>query len=159
MNGTLQEVVSAFLAANAGLIARGYTGKIGGDILTIKVSVGLNGKNNQYAQRLQGMAEGLNRIFSQLAKNQGRKNQAITTELAKQVNREADNLIRKIEEEMAELGYLNDIFIFHESDKLYSTMVTNRAVGGHDSAIFHGRNLSMLSYINEMYSMNGLGGL
>lgn len=159
MNGTLQEVVSAFLAANAGLIARGYTGKIGGDILTIKVSVGLNGKNNQYAQRLQGMAEGLDRIFSQLAKNQGRKNQAITTELAKQVNREADNLIRKIEEEMAELGYLNDIFIFHESDKLYSTMVTNRAVGGHDSAIFHGRNLSMLSYINEMYSMNGLGGL
>lgn len=159
MNGNLQEIINTIIATNVGEIARGYKGNIGGDILTIKIGVNINDPESLYSQRLHGISEGMDRILSQLAKNQGKKNQAITTELIKQINREANNLIKHLETEMISLGYIDDIFIFHESDKLYSTMVTNRAVGGRKEAIFHGRNLSMLSYINEMYAMNGLGGL
>ena len=49
-----------------------------------------------------------------------------------------------------------DIFIYHESLKLYKTMESNEAGGSNK---FHGRDLEILAYIDELYSMAGFQAL
>lgn len=63
--------------------------------------------------------------------------------------------VEKAEEEINKLlkkldTQVNDLFIYHESLKLYMGIETN------DSDAFHGREMIILNYIDELYSLAGI---
>lgn len=60
---------------------------------------------------------------------------------------ELDNLIKQLNLPIP------DLFIYHESLKLYAGMETGK------SHNFHGREMAILSMLDELYSLGGLGGL
>lgn len=57
--------------------------------------------------------------------------------------------LRQLEQQGIET---EDIFIYHDSLKLYKTMESNEL----GSTKFHGRDVQILSYIDELYSMSGM---
>jgi hypothetical protein len=69
------------------------------------------------------------------------------------MNKEIDKLIRAAEKNMQDLKELDldNMFIFHESLKLSSSAETgrNKRNGG-----FSGRNMSIMSYIDSLYTMS-----
>lgn len=73
-----------------------------------------------------------------------------------EMNRQIKELEEQLKKELQQIEEINfnDFFIFHESIKLYKTMETkSRNVG------FHGRELTILNYIDELYTVNGLSNL
>lgn len=68
---------------------------------------------------------------------------------------EMNKRVEKVEEEINKLlkkldTQVNDLFIYHESLKLYMGIETN------DSDAFHGREMIILNYIDELYSLAGI---
>lgn len=61
-----------------------------------------------------------------------------------------DTLLQKMESEGLDV---DDVFIYHDSLKLYKSMETG------ESNRFEGRELNILNYIDEMYAINNLGDL
>ena len=79
-------------------------------------------------------------------------NQMAHEEMNRQI-KELEEQLKKELQQIEEINF-NDFFIFHESIKLYKTMETkSRNVG------FHGRELTILNYIDELYTVNGLSDL
>lgn len=76
-----------------------------------------------------------------------------TREILNNMNKEIDKLIRATEKNMQDLKELDldNMFIFHESLKLSSSAETgrNKQNGG-----FSGRNMSIMSYIDSLYTMS-----
>lgn len=75
-----------------------------------------------------------------------------TRAILESMNKKIDNLIKLTEEKMREAGDLktDDIFIFHETLKLSSSAETGRNKNGGG---FTGRNMSIMSYIDTLYTM------
>ena len=75
-----------------------------------------------------------------------------TRAILENMNKKIDNLIKLTEEKMREAGNLktDDIFIFHETLKLSSSAETGRNKHGGG---FTGRNMSIMSYIDTLYTM------
>lgn len=70
-------------------------------------------------------------------------------ERVKGATQRINTTLRQLEEQGIET---EDIFIYHDSLKLYKTMESNKL----GSTKFHGRDLQILSYIDELYSMSGI---
>lgn len=75
-----------------------------------------------------------------------------TRQIMIDMNNKIKELIKKAEEQIAKQKdfKMENIFIFHESLKLYSSAETGRNKEGGG---FGGRNLSIMSYIDDLYSM------
>lgn len=67
----------------------------------------------------------------------------------KEATQRINTTLRQLEEQGIET---EDIFIYHDSLKLYKTMESNEL----GSTKFHGRDMQILSYIDELYSMAGI---
>lgn len=75
-----------------------------------------------------------------------------TREAITKMNKAITKLVSEAEQQLSEMKkyHLEDIFIFHESLKLYSSAETGR--GPHGG--FGGRKIGILSYIDQLYTMN-----
>lgn len=71
-----------------------------------------------------------------------------------ELNEEIDALIKELDEYEKTLDIpLQNLFVYHESLKLYKGAETG------ESRSFHGRDLTIMNYLDKLYSANGLANL
>lgn len=68
----------------------------------------------------------------------------------KQMNQNMYNILKKLDIKLEGIG---ELFIYHESLKLYAQVEEGKTKG------FHGRELQILNLLDRLYSISGLGGL
>jgi len=66
---------------------------------------------------------------------------------ARTATKEINDMLKQMQEQGLQV---DDIFIYHDSLKLYKSAETSEIA----NQKFHGRDLAILSYIDELYSMN-----
>jgi len=77
-------------------------------------------------------------------------------QLIKNTNEDIAKLIAELEKDAKELGIpKEDLFIYHESLKLYGTMELTDE-NGRKASKFHGRDMLALNMLDELYSLSGL---
>ena len=105
----------------------------------------ITNKFNQIIQALQADYLGQREDrFSDLSKN------------TKQINADIDQLIKELEDETKNLKVPeNDLFIYHESLKLYGTMEQTEN-GSRRASSFHGRDMQALNMLDDLYSIADL---
>lgn len=102
----------------------------------------------------------LEKEISQLADRQGTTLKQLDEQRIRAVNTELKNTEAAILKRLQQIvdPNIEELFIYHESLKLSSRTVSGiNQAKGHETQ-FHGRSLKMVTYINEMYAMNNLGG-
>ena len=75
------------------------------------------------------------------------------TQIFSSMNDEIDAQIYELEKIAQMNSQIDNLFVYHESVKLYKTAETG------EFNYFHGRDMVILNYIDELYSMNGLANL
>lgn len=76
------------------------------------------------------------------------------TKKYQQMNKNINKEIKRMEELIKKLNLqIDNLFVYHESLKLYKSAETD------ESNSFHGRDLVILSYIDQLYAANGIAGL
>ena len=77
------------------------------------------------------------------------------SDIQSQMSEEIDTVIKNIEQYITDFNIpLENLFVYHESLKLYKTAETNSDFSG-----FHGRDMNIFSYIDKIYSANTVAGL
>ncbi len=76
------------------------------------------------------------------------------TKAYQKMNKTADDMLKEIRKTRKTLDIkLNNLFVYHESLKLYKSAETD------EMSSFHGRDMIILSYLDSLYSANGLADL
>ena len=74
------------------------------------------------------------------------------SDIQKQMTDEINEQIKKMENLINNLKLpLDDLFVYHESLKLYKTAESNESFKG-----FHGRDLNAIAFLDKLYSMDGI---
>lgn len=149
----------------AGIIYEGIAGvlegggrRIGGTSAIDRISCSFIGtlnnpdKNDYLSDKLTKIAERLKESVIQERQDIMEDNQ----QLIKDTNENIAKLIAELEKDAKELGVpKEDLFIYHESLKLYGTMELSDK-NGRKASKFHGRDMLALNMLDELYSLSGL---
>lgn len=108
-------------------------------------------------EKIRGLERDLGQAYTDYVVNRKKEIDGEVSASAERMNRRAHEAIKAIDETIGELnkasGEEAELFIYHESLKLY------KDAGIGTFKYFHGRNLVILNYIDQMYSLFGLGGI
>lgn len=130
--------------------------KVSGNAATDIITFMFNGDLQVDHSIINELVSNIGQVYTQAISQQtpGKNDPEIkdTTQLMISMNEKITELIKATEKKIQEQNNfdLDNIFIFHESLKLYSSIETGR--GGHSG--FEGRKLSIMSYIDDLYSMS-----
>lgn len=130
--------------------------KVSGNAATDIITFMFNGDLQVDHSIINGLVSNIGQVYTQaiLQQTPGKNDPEIkdTTQLMISMNEKITELIKATEKKIQEQNNfdLDNIFIFHESLKLYSSIETGR--GGRSG--FEGRKLSIMSYIDDLYSMS-----
>ena len=130
--------------------------KVSGNAATDIITFMFNGDLQVDHSIINELVSNIGQVYTQaiLQQTPGKNDSEIkdTTQLMISMNEKITELIKATEKKIQEQNNfdLDNIFIFHESLKLYSSIETGR--GGHSG--FEGRKLSIMSYIDDLYSMS-----
>lgn len=128
------------------------SGNMATDIMTYILKWDIQQDNAQLAQLTQQIGQVYTAAYTEL---QSLPEHEIrdTRKILSNMNKTIQELITKTEQQMRELKQLNldNVFIFHETLKLSSAAETGRNKHGGG---FQGRNMSIMSYIDSLYTMS-----
>lgn len=107
---------------------------------------------NILSDKLTAIAERLKKEVLEERQDRFEDNQ----ELVKKTNDDIARLIKELENEAKKMDVPDeDLFIYHESLKLYGTMELTDE-NGRKATKFHGRDMLALNMLDELYSLSGL---
>ena len=149
----------------AGIIYEGIAGvlegggrRIGGTAAIDRIDCSLIGtldnqdNNNYLSDKLTAIANHLKQDNIQEREERMEDNQQLIID----TNNELAQLIKELENDAKQLGVPeNDLFIYHESLKLYGTMELANE-NGRKATKFHGRDMLALNMLDELYALSGL---
>lgn len=146
-HGTIYELVESILSLGVNMNHSGAT-----DIMTYTINWNLQTDNavlNDLLNNISASAASALTAQQNASSVEGIKD---TTTYIRNLNSQIDRLIKETENKLKEMKDLNldNIFIFHESLKLYSSAETGRNAHG---GAFSGRKMNLLHYIDNLYSM------
>ena len=147
-HGNLNEAVLS-VVTNA-FLSKKVQGSAGADLISLGQILGfINDKElkNMTSEKLDLLRQNITNYYTHLQ----RENRNDSKQQAfKDMNKAIRNQVKALEKELNKIENLPDnIFIYHESLKLYASV----ELGTNDA--FHGRSLNILSAFDEIYSMAG----
>lgn len=131
--------------------------KIGGSAATDTISMGsvdIELENTDIGREIKQWRNEIANAYTEYDMLKRESREQDRTEAFLEMNKEVEKAEEEINKLLEKLDIqVNDLFIYHESLKLYMGMETN------DSDAFHGREMIILNYIDELYSLAGIGDL
>ena len=146
--GSINELILSMLGSNV-------RKNVATDVITYKLK--WNAQAN--TQELDSLVRNLGEEFGSVLGSEESKGSSNKTDIRPAITRmqnNVDKLIAAAEKQLLdskELDKEHDLFVFHETLKLYSTVETGR--GTHEG--FGGRNMNILSYIDYLSSASSIG--
>ena len=144
-HGSINELVLSLL--NNGTNVKGNAAT---DIISFIFEGHLSIDQSVLNQLVANIGKAYTETVAQQVPNKDDKKIKDTTHLVNDMNEKITELIKEAEKKLKEQSDFNldDIFVFHESLKLYSSAETGRHFKG-----FEGRSITLMSYIDNLYSM------
>lgn len=145
-HGNLFEFIST-------LFGNGF--KVAGNPATDLMSLEFSFEDNpELENAIRDYVKMISQKYTEFTKEERLDRQNSTTEAFNQMNKNVAEITHDLDNYLKQLDTpIKDIFIYHESLKLYGTVESGTI------REFDGRELVILSYIDEMYSLGGLSGL
>lgn len=141
-HGTVYEFIESMLGSN-------IKGNTATDIITYDFGYQLESNDAFFDAIIQNISSTIAQISEPEVLSEA-NNRDIRKDI-RGINQQIDFFIKKAEEDLKELGRdneFNNIFIYHETLKLYSSVETGRS----KDKSFHGRTMNILSFIDYMDS-------
>lgn len=137
-------------------IGRNVSANVATDIITYTINWDTQINTEEFDTLISSIGNEFSSVLGNTKSTESKKD---IEKIVTAMNKRVDDLIKKAEEQIkAEKEYKDkDLFIFHESLKLYSSAEKYKGAGISGHAGFGGRSMNILSYIGYLSSANSVG--